>query len=410
MDSIDSEFLQLREHFFIIFEHDTDVPGLADSLKHLEGFYNLCDMLGVAFLKRRFKTSRSAMADCDNPAELIGIDRLIEDLSADAKLVLSGKSNKSIPVNFNYLVSGTERAHEGSHKVVKLSIEEKASILSRRICAELLKRYEVSTVSELVAVLKPQGIEAIRFAFSVHHISIISQFIPAESRLKSYFSQFARQQFSGTDDADEKHVVITAHLRRGDTAVFSTPSGKLVSAWGNWRNPKSVSSDPEILEDISKAAYVQYDFQDFLVVISAAIDAAKKVGKTPKVNFLSDGFGRGFARIQEHADRLQLSSDDLAHIREWVKLEEQMYRHKLVKLSEEKDIDVNMFIGENKSSFVDSVTSIAKSDILVAGVGGFSRTIFDKFGFKERKLLIKDVTPTSSENLIEKIDKFFQSL
>lgn len=407
MESLDSSFVKLKNNFYIIFEHDTDVPGLADSLKHLEGFYNLCDMLGVYFLKRRFKTSRSAMVDCDNPSELIGIDRLIEDLSASAWNIITERNHERVSVNFNYLVSGTERAHVGSHKVAKLTVQEKSEILSKNLCVEILKSYGEANIDDLVIKLKSRGVEAIRFSFIVHHISIISQLIPKESRLKKYFYKFSKNQFSKGESSGE--LIITAHLRRGDTAVFTLPTGVLVSAWGNWRNPKNVSSDPEVLENLGEAAYIQYGFNDFLELISFSVDEATRLGLSPTVNFLSDGFWRGYQRIENHASNLNLSESDITYVKGWIEAEEARYEKELMRLSNAKNIDVNICIGENRASFVNSLSSIANSDILIAGVGGFSRTIFDKFGFKDKKLLVENVTSENMDNLNKDINMFLKS-
>lgn len=388
------EFSLIKEHVDVIFEHTTDIPGLSDCLKHLEGFYNICQYSGALFYKNQIRNSRSQMDDCDDPASLIGLDTVISELNYSArKLRNSQKENNLlyIDVNFNELVSGESNAHVGSHKVNHLSFQEKLKILLENIVVLLLKRCGVENLENLISFLLSNDIKVLTFRFTVHHISIISQFITDNDNFRRMVADNAHKVLNTSDSDDTFNITI--HFRQGDTSVFQLPDGRLVSAWGNWKE-RDKSSNPEFLDSLSQAAYQQYSLSDFLRVVKDIIDENKD--QKLHINFISDGFSRGIERIIQFNDLLLLSNEELNYIKKWAEQEEKDYMRQLKAFANEHDINIHIAIGENKESFQFSVRSIAESNVLVAGVGGFSRTMFSYLSRKTPKLLIEKFDSTNS--------------
>lgn len=396
-------FNYLKSSFNIIFAHVTNVPGLSDSLKHIEGFHNITEIMDVRFLKNEIKNSRSQMIDCDDPASLIGLDLVLKKLNSEAKDVLKSTKSIEIPVNFNFLVSGTKDAHKGSPIVHKLSIQDKIDRLTDGLEQELKVITNCELMSDVVNYYKSLGYQTIVFKFSVSHISIISHFIGIEqSLIKEELQKYSMREFS-SEFLDD--FVLTIHFRQGDTAVFRTSDNQLISAWGNWRNPKNKSSNPEFIEDLELAAYKQYKLEDFLFLLDFIVLKAKDKGLPLTVNFISDGFSRGVQRIEDFSADLGLSDLEVDNLKKWSINEENMYKELLLKYAERNNINIEIRIGETKDSFLFSVSSIANSNILIAGVGGFSRTMFDYMGFKKYKLLVQDFDKDNICNKLEQISQ-----
>lgn len=383
------DFLELHSHVSFVFEHLTDVPGLSDSLKHLEGFYNICKNANVAFLKGKIVNSRSKTQDGANPAELLGIDILLQDLSKRANELLNLKS-LSLDLNFNKLASGNENAHIGSHIINALPVEQKIDILLQNIAIAIREELGVKSNVDLISFLSENDIKVIHIKFNVHHISIISQFIDSSSRdFKNILINNVKNVLDVHCDDNELNIVL--HFRQGDTSVFLLPDGRLLSAWGNWRIGKK-TSDPEFIDDMTLAAYKQYSLTDFILALERIINFEKN-NRNRKIciTFISDGFIRGVERIKMFKSELHLEDSYLRFLEYYTMTEEMRYYRELRSFSARKGVKLDIYIGETSNSFLTAVKSIAKANILVAGVGGFSRTMFDYFAINNDKIVIENI-------------------
>lgn len=403
-----SDFFLLRENFNLVFKHNTNVPGLSDSLKHLDGFYNICDKLNVFFHKQKIINTRSEMQDGSDPAELVGVKEVLSEINFYASKKLNGGKSVFYNIDFNKAVSGESDAHIGSHLVSSLGIEEKLKKLTCSLIEEVKLINKDDNLVSIIKKLKSENVENIVFAFDVRHISIISHFCSDDSYFKKRMIKYAEEKFP----CDEKKIVVTFHLRKSDTVVYTTSKGELLSAWGNWRNPNKRSSDPEFLEDIKKAAYKQYYFDDFYNLLSEIVAFIKmNYDREIEVNFVSDGFKRGVDRLEEFKDKLGLDKKEIDYLRGVYKKEERLYIKRLNDFKNNNNVIVNVYIGENKNNFLNTISAISRSNILVVGVGGFSKTVFEKMGYKKKKVLLENLECFSfRDNENKDLSKFLKDI
>ena len=401
-----SDFQKLTENFYIIFDHVTDIPGLADSVKHIEGFYNICETLKVMFRKEKVVNSRSQVAGGLNPAQITGLEELIVEKSKDAESLLNSSCGISeFDLDFNKAVTGCQNAHTGSASIANKSYMENIDSLCRGIVAQICE----SDITSFIAYLKSRGVKTLHLRFSVSHVSVISKFI------RNDFNSFANSLSEITNrkypiDENENILRVVVHFRLADTKVFKLQDGRLVSAWGNWRrselNGRIKPSDPEYLEKLTDAAYEQFDFADFVLFIKGISDICERLNTSVNLTFLSDGFSKGLERVSEFSQQLELADDDIEHLYSSYNEEEKNMKSTLDNLQLADQVSLEYSIGETRETFEKSIRALIQADVLIAGVGGFSRTIFSKFGFKNRKVILERVVHENLPNLEEQLEKF----
>lgn len=401
-----SKFQILTENFDIIFDHVTDIPGLADSVKHVEGFYNICETLKVMFRKEKVVNSRSQVAGGLNPAQITGLEELILAKSKNAESLLSGDSDISVfDLDFNKAVTGCQNAHTGSALIANKSYMENIDSLCRGIVEQIFECDIKSSIDNL----KSKGVRTLHLRFSVSHVSVIARFIQDDlSSFADALSEITNRKYP--IDEDENILRVVVHYRLADTKVFKLQDGRLVSAWGNWRrselNGRIKPSDPEYLEKLTDAAYEQFDFADFVLFIKSISDICERLNKSVKLTFLSDGFSKGLERVSEFSQQLELADDDIEHLYSSYNEEEKNMKSTLDNLQLADQVSLEYSIGETRETFEKSIRALIQADILIAGVGGFSRTIFNKFGFKSRKAILERVVPENLPDLEEQFEKF----
>ena len=394
-----TDFTKLKTKFSIIFEHATSVPGFADSVKHVDGFLNICKQLEVNFLRDKFTNSRSQTSDCADPTKPTGYDQTLDELSTTAKNLISLKRFFICTVDLNSALTNNPDGHSGAAQLTGLSTQQKLNVLKESLVRLFVEQYNNekqvnnTTTKRMILddILTSSEIlfQGILFRFQVHGMPIIGPFATHSEDLTSKLKNGARNRI----EKNKARKLITIHLRRGDISVFPLRN-KYIACWGNFNNPNNRSALPEIIDDPSKSVYPYYELTPFLDVVKTF---THRNPDEYEIAFLCDGFERGIARIERHQSTNSLSTAEMLEIEMYAALTKTEYIKKVESLKCSNIKKVNIIWGESGENFLKSFAAIASADIFLLSSGGFGKTIFNYFNFIENSVAIGPCTESSFE-------------
>lgn len=393
----------LTEKFNIVLEHGTDVPGLADGLKHLDGFISLTEKLGFYFYKKSFTATRSAISGTLDPIQSLGLDKAIEELSFNATSIMTNSKSLCVTSDFNFIVTGTKNISEAAKIIKEIGLEGLLPEIVDRIVNLITDNNEHNTLidlskEQLLDKIKCSGIDTIVIKLFVNRMDVVGQLCSSNSTFinacKTNFLKLERHNLF----LQQKNIAI--HYRLGDTAVFPLPNGKFVAAWGDWRRSINKTSAPEILDSPNEAAYKPIDFTTTINTIEQASDA---LNSAFQLTLLSDGYERGINRIIEFNEHLQLLDSDIEFITNWAESTKNTFIQKIYDAFESKNVTLKVVWGENSDSFMESVKTIAAADLLFVGVGGFSKAIFNIYNLKDDAIILGPANENNNHWLIDKV-------
>lgn len=409
-EGINNSFSKLTAKYNIVLDHVTEVNGFADSVRHLDAFYNIATTLNLQWILPVFKNSRSCTSG-RLPYEIAGLSDFLEYNCSAPKTLLNNKNIIHINIDFNRLVSGDRDAHKGSLLINGVSQEElflniKRGLLEAIEIAELEHKTKRANIVELLSRLtsKKVVLPVIHFRLFINRLPIITKFSNVK-KLSNALLEFNAKNSPPEDRVSSLNIVI--HLRKGDITVFPLPDGGFIASWGDFRKENNRRALPERIERLSDSVYPQYDVEPYLLLIKKVVELSP--GKI-NLSFLCDGFDRGLDRIQDNSESLELRPTELGYIRHWVSKEEIRIK-KLVSDMTGNGVDsVNILWGESEALFEQSFQSIEAADILLFSSGGFAKTIFSYFNKVHDSISIGPCTKETASNHTNTITKTIKNI
>lgn len=355
----------------VVFEHYTEVPGLGDSIRHLDGFLAICNRFDALFLRRPFKNARSSIGDF-NVSDAIGLSGILDELSRSASQQVTSGRLLECELDFNAAISGESDGIKGSMLVRDKTIQELYVNLEDAIVSSVCDamRAELGTVDDSVGGVP---YDAIKVRFAIRGTSLITRFSDG-GLLSPYTKRTAQKIFAVTDDS----IRVVIHLRRGDITIFPY-QGRFIASWGDFRKPDNRSALPEIIDSPEGSVYQNYSIDPYAELVSRI---AGRVDRPVKLTFISDGFSRGVDRVRKYAEHLGLSDGGLLEIEESARAMEDDLLMKLAQMSDSCGVTFESYIGEDGDKFVKSFESIASADVLLYSSGSFSKTTFNFFNYR----------------------------
>lgn len=405
----------LKKNFVIVFEHYTEVPGLADSLKQIDGFLFASDQCSALFYRKPFKNARSAVGSLD-PGEETGFTAALSNLSADASKALQDGRAFQCSVDFNFAVSGDSDSHRGGAKIKKVEIAELIGNLKTGILQALSIKLNPHAggadslgqqldVSRMVNDLSDRGVSVIHLQFAVRHMPIINYFGGRSERLRDAIKASTKEYPHKSGDGGKRNLTIMAHFRRGDISIFPLADGRFLSCWGRPQPSAAMAFSPEIINSPKEAVYTVHDFSPYLDLIRESTAGYEAV----KIVVASDGFSRGLERAAGAAETLGISADEVSEMRNWAKSEEKRFLELLNDFCVGRNYKFDFIFGETEQLFKETVSALANADILLFTSGGFSRTLFKYLNKREGAIMMGPLSSSNRDYVIMKIREYLSS-
>lgn len=380
--NIDISFANLTTKYNVVIEHVNEVNGFADSVRHLDAFYNIGTTLNLKWIVPVFRNSRSSNSGTWLPYEITGISDFLEYHCSSSRTLVNGPDVTCINIDFNRLVSGDRDAQIGISLISGFSREELFSIIRRGLIETIetaekenkikTKRMGLFKRLSRFVPLTPhtKSLPVIHFRVFINRLPIITKFSDVKKFSNALF-EFNTKNSTSEDNSSGLNVVL--HLRKGDTTVFPLPDGRFIASWGDFRNENNRRALPEIIEKVSDSVYQHYDIEPYLSLIKKIAAASSEA---VELSFLCDGFDRGLRRVEDH---MELAAKEIQHIRNWASAEEERLKKAVSGLINTGINSVDIIWGEGEELFERSFQSIKAADVLLFSTGGFAKSIFNYF-------------------------------